>query len=265
VTTRVNLRPQRQRRGRAVYPVLALLLVLAVGTSTAAVRKAESRVGLRASAVAVEPSATARPVTSLWFGDSIVEGCCRSSSGVPTMATVAAQRLGWAPPQIAAAGGTGYTTQRVLEGVRSGTYVERIAAAVEGSYYDVVVVAGGNNDDTAAFDPAQFRAAVRTVLDEVRTNLPEAQLVVLGPYSPDGTGYQAQRTIEQEEAARVGAVFVDQVAEGWMRGRRGLLNSDGFHPNDAGHAHLGGRAAAALSRALPADLTAPSGVADEVA
>ncbi len=265
MSAQVNLRPRERRRRGAVNTVLVLLLALAVGASAVAFQKAESRAGATASAVTVKPSEPARPVTSLWVGDSIVEGCCRSSSDVPTMAAVAARRLGWAPPQIAAAGGTGYITQRVLDGVRSGTYVERIAPAVEGSYYDVVVVAGGNNDDTAAFDPAQFRAAVRKVLEQVRSSLPEAELVVLGPYSPDGTGYLAQRRIEQEEAARVGAVFVDQVAQGWMRGGSRLLNSDGFHPNDAGHAHLGGRAAAALRQALPAELIARSATADQVA
>lgn len=246
-------RPERRRR---IDAVLVLLLVLAVGASVVAVTRAQSRDGLTTSAVAVQPSATASPVTSLWFGDSIVEGCCRSSSAVPAMAAVAARRLGWAPPQIAAAGGTGYTTQRNLAGVTSGTYVERIAAAVEGSYYDVVVVAGGNNDDTPAFDPEAFRTAVRTVLDQIKTSLPEAHLVVMGPYSPDGAGYRAQRAIQQEEAARVGAVWIDPVGQGWMRGQTGLLDPDGFHPNDAGHAHLGARAAEALRAALPPELTA---------
>lgn len=265
MTARISVRPRDPSRRRALDAALVLLLVLAVGASVVAVKRAESRVELTASAVTVEPTESARPVTSLWFGDSIVEGCCRSSDTVPTMAAVAARRLGWAPPQIAAAGGTGYTTQRVLDGVRSGTYVERIAAAVEGSYYDVVVVAGGNNDANAAFDPTRFRTAVRTVLQQVRTSLPDAQLVVLGPYSPDGTGYEQQRAIEQQEAANFDAVFIDPVAEGWMRGGERLLHSDGFHPNDAGHAHLGARAATALSRALPADLATSGDELDEVA
>lgn len=255
MSTRVDLRPRVRPRRRGLDVGLVLLLVLAASVSAVALDKAQSSAGLAASAVVAEPSEPARAVTSLWFGDSIVEGCCRSSATAPTMASVAARRLGWAPPQIAAAGGTGYTTERVLEGVRSGTYVERIAAAVEGSYYDVVVVAGGNNDDTAAFNPVQFRTAVRRVLEQVRTSLPEAVLVVLGPYSADGTGYLEQRTIVQEEASRVSAVYVDQVEQGWMQGRDDDLHSDGYHPDDSGHAYLGGRVAAALDQALPAELT----------
>jgi lysophospholipase L1-like esterase len=247
-----------RRGGQGATALLVLLVALALGTSAMALAKAGSQAEATTSAPLVVPSEAPRPVTSLWFGDSIVEGCCRSSSKVPTMAQVAARRLGWAPPQIAAAGGTGYITQRNLNGVRSGSYVERIAAAVEGSYYDVVVVAGGNNDDTDAFDATAFRNAVRTVLDQVRTSLPKTRLVVLGPYSPDSTGYRAQRAILQEEAARAGAVFVDQVGQGWMRGRTGLLDPDGFHPNDAGHAHLGAQVAAALREALPPEMTSAS-------
>jgi lysophospholipase L1-like esterase len=249
-----------RRGGQGGTALLVLLVALALGSSALAVARVGSQAEATTSTPVVMPSEAARPVTSLWFGDSIVEGCCRSSDRIPTMAQVAARRLGWAPPQVAAAGGTGYITERNVNGVRSGSYVERIAAAVEGSYYDVVVVAGGNNDDTAAFDPNAFRRAVRTVLEQVRTSLPEAQLVVLGPYSPDSTGYRAQRAIEQEEAARVGAVFIDQVGQGWMRGRTELLDPDDFHPNDAGHAHLGAQVAAALREALPSELTsAPVG------
>lgn len=172
------------------------------------------------------------------------------------MAEEAARRLGWAEPVVAGAGGTGYLTARTIDGVRSGPYPERIAAAVEGASYDVVVIAGGNNDATDAFDPVAFRASVRAVLAQVRKSLPEAVLVVLGPYSPDGTGYVDQRRIEQQEAERVGAGYIDQVASGWMRAGPDLLHSDGFHPNDRGQALLGAKAAAALREVLPARLTA---------
>jgi lysophospholipase L1-like esterase len=234
---------------------LVLLLALALAASASALSKAGSRADTAVQAPVGQPSEAASPVTSLWFGDSIIEGCCRTTPNVPTMAQVAASRLGWAPPQTAAAGGTGYVTARTLGGTRSGTYTERIAAAVEDSYYDVVVVAGGNNDATATFDPAAFRTAVRAVLRQVKTSLPDSTLVVLGPYSPDGTGYKEQRVIEAEEAARIGAVFVDPVGRQWMRGRKGLLDADGFHPNDAGHSHLGAQVAAALRELLPPEVT----------
>jgi lysophospholipase L1-like esterase len=250
-------RPRVGASNRLLDLAMLLLLALAVGSSALAVAKTESPASATSRAPLVTPSEAPPAVTSLWFGDSIVEGCCRSAKSVPTMAQVAAQRLGWAQPQIVAAGGTGYTTARANADVRSGTYADRIAPAVEGAYYDVVVVVGGNNDDTPSFDPTQFRSAVRSVLEQVRTSLPEAELVVLGPYSPDATGYRPQRAIEAEEAARVGATFIDQVGQGWMRGRPGLLHADGFHPNDDGHAHLGAQMAAALREALPPDMTAP--------
>ncbi len=241
------------RSNLPVNVLLVALLALALVASSYAGSKAGARASTPATTSVGQPSAAARPVTSLWFGDSIVEGCCRSTSSVRSMAQEAASQLGWAEPQIAAGGGTGYLTARTLGDVRSASYPERIEAAVQSAYYDVVIVAGGNNDATASFDPVRFRSAVREVLAQVRANLPEAQMVVLGPYSPDGTGYDMQRTIEREEAARVGAAFIDGVALGWMRGRLDLLDGDGFHPNDAGHAHLGARVADALGE-LP-DLT----------
>lgn len=247
----------RSGRSRTGSVLLAVLAVLAVAVTAYAVSTSSTSARAGQSAVVV-PTPDPEPVTSLWFGDSIVEGCCRSNAATLTMAQTAARRLGWAAPAVVGAGGTGYVTSRTRSGVRVGPYPERITEAVDGAYYDVVVVAGGNNDDSADFDPVAFRAAVRTVLGQVRTSLPDAQLVVLGPYSPDGTGYAVQRQIELEEAERLGAIWVDQVAEGWMRDRPTLLASDGFHPNDAGQVELGVRAAEALRRTLPATVLAAS-------
>lgn len=236
---------------------LALLAVLAVVSGTYAVYGVGGRAESNGPDVIALPKESRQAVTSLWFGDSIIAGCCRTAATSPSIAEVATSRLGWAEPQIVAAGGTGYTTSRTLNGVRVGPYTERIEDAVDGTYYDVVVVAGGNNDAGSAFDPVVFRAAVRNVLAQVRRSLPEAHIVVLGPYSPDGTGYAAQRVIQSTEASRIGATFVDQVARGWMRDGAELLHTDGFHPNDAGQSALGVQAAAALRELLPPDLTAP--------
>lgn len=234
---------------------LLLLALLAIGSSAYALN---APAPVLAGPAVVTPSPPSTPVTSLWFGDSIVEGCCRSTQALPSMAQVAAAELGWQQPEVVGAGGTGYVTARTMDGVRVGPYPERIEAAVSGAYYDVVVIAGGNNDATKDFDPEPFRMAVRAVLQQVRTSLPQAKLVVLGPYSPTGFGYTKQRRIQFEEASRSGAAFIDQVAQGWMRGREDLLDGDGFHPNDEGQAHLGLRAAAALRAVLAPEMTSAS-------
>jgi hypothetical protein len=164
------------------------------------------------------------------------------------MAQTAAATLGWKEPQVRGFPGTGYVTASKINGVAQPAYRENIGQFLTGTHYRVVVVAGGNNDAVARFSPALFRAAVRSTLHQVRLSLPEAKLVVLGPYSPNGSGYAAQRIIEREEAKAVGAMFIDGVAQGWFLGQQSLISKDGFSPNDAGQAYLGVRVAADLKR-----------------
>jgi lysophospholipase L1-like esterase len=187
-------------------------------------------------------------VTSLWFGDSIVQGCCRTAPSSLNMAQVASKSLGWQVPQVQGFPGTGYTTKATVKGVTRPAYADNIAQYVDDAHYRVVIVAGGNNDARKGFSPEDFRAAVRATLQHVRHALPDAKLVVVGPYSPDGTGYTDQRTIEREEAARAGALFIDGIAPGWFKGQSALLAKDGFSPNDAGQAYLGIRVAAELKK-----------------
>lgn len=61
-------------------------------------------------------------------------------------------------------------------------------------------------------------------------------------------GYVGQRTIEREEAARIGVPLIDGVAQGWFEDRPDLKSKDRFHPNDAGQAYLGQRVAADLRK-----------------
>lgn len=240
----------------------ALLAAAVAAASLYALSATRGTAGASDAVVVAAPSASPRPVTSLWFGDGVTAGCCRSDPASAGMAEVAARRLGWAVPQVVGEAGTGFLTAAEADGVRTGPFPERIQAAVEDSYYDVVVVAGGNEDAGDGFDAGAFRAAVRTVLAQVRTSLPDAELVVLSAYSPDGRGLDELRGIQREESERVGAVFVDQVASGWMRGRPDLLHTDRFHPDDAGQVLLGARAASALREALPPPLVR-DGTADD--
>jgi hypothetical protein len=85
-------------------------------------------------------------------------------------------------------------------------------------------------------------------LQEVKRTLPDTELVVVGPYSPNGTGYAVQRTIEREEAARFKATFIDGIAQGWFVNQPQLIAKDGFSPNDDGQAYLGIRMAMELKK-----------------
>ena len=47
----------------------------------------------------------------------------------------------------------------------------------------------------------------------------------------------------RDQAAAVGAVFVDPIAQGWFVGRPDLIGDDGVHPTDAAHAYMAARIA----------------------
>ena len=42
----------------------------------------------------------------------------------------------------------------------------------------------------------------------------------------------------RDQAAQIGAAFIDPIADGWFVGRPDLIGQDGVHPNDAGHAYM---------------------------
>jgi lysophospholipase L1-like esterase len=199
-----------------------------------------------------EPSVNAAvkgdPVTSLWFGDSIVQGCCRTNPSSLNMAEMAAATLGWQKPQVQGFPGTGYVKTAKVKGVTLPAYDKNIGQYLAGSHYKVVIIAGGNNDAQGAFSPVAFRTAVRSTLQQVRTALPDARLVVVGPYSPNSTGFAPQRLIEREEAARAKATFIDGIAGGWFKGLSQVIAKDGYSPNDTGQAYLGIRMAMELKK-----------------
>jgi len=182
-------------------------------------------------------------VRNLAFGDSIVEGCCGTSSG-GTISEVWARSLGWAPPIIKGSGGTGYLTAGSVAG--RVPYTQRIGSVLDANPdLDVLVIEGGGNDPSN--DMVAFRTAVRSTFAIARRKAPEARIYVLGPYSPSGAGYDAKRAVIAEEAATAGLPYIDQIA--WMKGSPDYIWTDGFHPNAAGHAMLGRRAAAELASA----------------
>lgn len=189
------------------------------------------------------------------LGDSISEGCCSSAS--TTFQAVArpywrvtADILGWANPDVNAQGGTGYLNPGTVSGRQP--YPVRIGAFLDAHPgMQALVIEGGGNDSGS--DIAALTNAVNTTFDVVKTKVPGTKIYVLGPYSPNGSGYTTQRSIIGQSAKDHGFVFIDQVAEGWMTNNTGLLWSDNFHPNEQGHDVLGHRFASDIA-ALPAAL-----------
>ena len=116
---------------------------------------------------------------------------------------------------------------------------------------DVVVVQGGRAD-VEQHSLRDSKKGVRRTLTELRTELPDAELVVVGPFMPDGSTSQeleALRDAIRAEATRIGAAFVDPLGEGWITPD----NADRFYDatgrtlNDEGHRYLAERLADELA------------------
>lgn len=153
-----------------------------------------------------------------------------------------------------AVGGTGYTHA-------NGSYPPftdsgRLAVATR-SKADLVVVAGGINDQ----DTTGLAAACDTVYASLRASLPNAQLVVVGPWMPSTstqTSKAAIRDVISARAAAAGLPFID--VTGWITGSGNtgapngtgnadvMIDPDGTHPIGVGHQYLGARLAGEIAK-----------------
>lgn len=194
-------------------------------------------------AVLLAPAQSATPPRNLWIGDSIIE-----SYGLTTkLPTVTANRLGWAAPINKAQGGTGYDTAGKVAGRQS--ISARIGAVLDANPdLDVLVIEGGYNDYPMK---TTFREAVRRTYATAKdkTGPYGTRVVVLGIYTPSGSGGSGINTVLKEEAAAAGLTFVDWYGEGWTKGfaSAGRLNADGVHPNQSGADFLGRMLAGAFA------------------
>ena len=165
------------------------------------------------------------------------------------MAVTARTLLGW-NADISGLGSTGYLATGPTQFARV-PYTKRISAAAGAADYDVIVLQGSGNDNEIGTE-AQLSAAFDDVVSKARAAAPNAKIVVLGPYTPGGRPYVRERSVLAARSAALGLPFIDPVQAGWMDNRAAMISADGFHPNDAGQAHLGRLLAAELRKLVPA-------------
>jgi lysophospholipase L1-like esterase len=118
---------------------------------------------------------------------------------------------------------------------------------------DVVVIAGGINDRLSVADgtvtSSQYRAECDALIEAIRTGLPAAKIVVLGPFCPGTpssyTGMTQIRDLNQAAAQAAGLPFID-VFYFTDAMRSSYVSADGFHLNAAGHDYLGKKLGADL-------------------
>lgn len=230
-----------------------------VGTAGPGSSAAGSPAGGSPAPSSTPASPPARRVTSVFFGDGIVAGA-NAGDGHASFVDIAARRLGW---QHADYGfpGSGYTTAGSFKGGRD--YLDRIEQ-LRGRTPDVLVIEGGANDGAA--DAATFQAKVQAVLAAAHALVPNATVVLMGPWSPSDTPSPATVATNGLLRALAGAAhlpYIDPLAEKWISGSypgsgnaAQYISTDGYYPNAKGHAFFGERVAEDLQRLLPATLTA---------
>jgi lysophospholipase L1-like esterase len=125
----------------------------------------------------------------------------------------------------------------------------------------IVIVAGGAND--LGNSPEAMRQAADALFRRIRSALPDARLIALGPWVPQGDVWSNLRMHQAAIRAAVEAsngTFID--TSEWITGHGSTLhplhdggNADQYigeasHPNASGYRYIGLRLADAL-RALP--------------
>jgi lysophospholipase L1-like esterase len=206
--------------------------------------------------VAREPATDpAGPLTAVFFGDSWTEGTGADSPD-----------RGWAP-QVAQAegwsiintgqGGTGYVTDGPPESPERAPLPDRVADVVARDP-EIVLVAAGINDAGRGYSNQQVTDAVEATLRPLTEQLPDARVLVIGPWWNNGEPTKSASTVNeivQQVAADLGLPFVSPMAEKWITGsndgtvlgnRVQYIGPDNAHPSQAGHDYLAGKVEAWL-------------------
>jgi lysophospholipase L1-like esterase len=176
------------------------------------------------------PIPTGRPV---FFGDSYVARGYGDLVGT---------RLGWPDPAAIALPGSGYVSTGVCNHMTMRALVPRVVKAAP----DILIVAAGLNDEKAPTDTVQRQA--RRVLGSLRSGLPEARIVVLGPVTPTTTEASALAGVDRALAAASSASGVEFIsALDWLEPEADF-GADHRHPTPAGFRKLARHLAAVLKQ-----------------
>lgn len=220
--------PERRAALRGAAAVIAV--ALAAGSGVAAV----------SSAPVARASETAKIAV---IGDSYTEGSGEGGNGPRSWPQVAWQLLAAqgveVDADIAAEGGAGYGQP----GRRGNVFQDLTAQAVRRGD-ELVVFFGSRNDQPV--DPQRLPRFAADAFLLARYAAPAAKLLVIGPPWPTASPPPEVLKIRdslRDQAAAVGAVFIDPIAQGWFVGRPDLIGGDGVHPTDAGHAYMAARIA----------------------
>lgn len=194
-------------------------------------------------------------------GDSYTEGTGATGSAVTGWAKTFADMMDWPDVFNSGVGGTGYLATGASGRVK---FRDRLTADVINWNPDIVIVAGGCNDNAASASALQTE--VDLVFSTLRTALPLAQLICVGPFFPGGLAatYLPVQTSIFAGAQPYVLGTIDTAVAPWFTGTGKVgattgsgnsdlyISSDGTHPTQAGHDYMGQRMAEGVSALLAA-------------
>lgn len=205
--------------------------------------------------VVLEPNTTIFPTRDknpriAVVGDSITQGT--GSNGI-SWAKAAGMMLNCPDLYVFGIGGSGYINNgQAAAGV--GEFINRLQNITDQSP-DYVVIAGGINDQAAT--DASFKAAVDEYYAELLTHFMKEQIIICSPFNPGNSAEKilSFRSILEDKALEIGCQFVDFISPDGLEGvftgtgdssaKTGdgnadiYISSDGIHPNQSGHNHIG--------------------------
>lgn len=189
----------------------------------------------------VDPATHPRP-RCIVMGDSFTEGV-GASFALNAWAGRLAEKFGW-DVWMSGSGGTGYLNPGV-NGRKK--FRDRVQTDVIAHSPDIVIVAGGINDSTYTRQAMLDEASA--LFDQIHAGLPDATLVVIGPWFPnsDPSSVQDARSAIKEAAEARNLIFLDPTnpASPWIKPG----NKQSYHPvqSATGTAQLEGDAVSGVT------------------
>lgn len=199
------------------------------------------------------------------LGDSYTGGAGPGgSAGLSTWLAYMADVMGWDDYWNSGIGGTGFITSNNAIYGGGPKFRDRLATDVVPYNPGVLIIAGGHNDAPGT----ALQTECQTLFTAARAALPNARVIVVGPWTSGGT-VSAYIPKQANVAAAVSACapgvvdqMIDTMTNPWFTGTgyaTSLQNdgnsdiyigSDNTHPTEPGHSYLGYRMAQAINSAL---------------
>jgi lysophospholipase L1-like esterase len=229
----------RLRRGVGLAGALVICVIALLGWGP-------SRAGAAGSVSAITPVHTAFLGDSYTFG----VGATRPTDGY---AYLVAEHENWTA-RVVGLPGSGY----VRVAIRDDKDIAAGLSAVIAAQPQVVVVECGHNDAMPNVDYTETEAAALKDLDELRTALPDATIVVVGPIwlngHPGKRALYVRRAVHLAQERIPNTLWIDPIAQHWFTGSWArhtdddatMINYAAGHPNNVGYEHI--------ARLLEADL-----------